>query len=54
MFIVGRAVAGSGAAGMIVGALTIISSSVPRGKRPGTFTVEYSLYLTIATDIVDL
>uniref|UniRef100_A0A0L0N955 Putative HC-toxin efflux carrier TOXA n=1 Tax=Tolypocladium ophioglossoides (strain CBS 100239) TaxID=1163406 RepID=A0A0L0N955_TOLOC len=35
MLIVGRAVAGFGAAGIIIGAITIISSCVPLEKRPG-------------------
>ncbi|KAI0198064.1 major facilitator superfamily domain-containing protein [Astrocystis sublimbata] len=35
MFIVGRAIAGFGGAGIINGALTIISGSSPMGKRPG-------------------
>ncbi|KAK4116025.1 MFS general substrate transporter [Canariomyces notabilis] len=35
MLIVGRAIAGIGAAGIINGALIIISSSVPMEKRPG-------------------
>ncbi|KAI1403324.1 major facilitator superfamily domain-containing protein [Hypoxylon fuscum] len=34
MLIVGRAIAGFGAAGIIVGALTIISSCVPKERRP--------------------
>ncbi|PSS25083.1 hypothetical protein M430DRAFT_96323 [Amorphotheca resinae ATCC 22711] len=34
MFIVGRAVAGFGAAGIIIGALTIISSCVAKERRP--------------------
>jgi MFS family permease len=38
MLIVGRALAGLGAAGIIVGALTIISSCVPKERRPGTLT----------------
>lgn len=36
MLIVGRAVAGLGAAGIINGAITIISSCAPFEKRPGT------------------
>jgi MFS family permease len=35
MFIVGRAVAGFGAAGIIIGAITIISGCAPLDKRPG-------------------
>jgi MFS family permease len=35
MLIVGRAVAGFGAAGIINGAITIISSCAPLEKRPG-------------------
>lgn len=35
MLIVGRAVAGLGSAGIVNGALTIISSSTPKEKRPG-------------------
>lgn len=35
MLIVGRAVAGIGAAGIINGALIIVSSCVPMEKRPG-------------------
>jgi MFS family permease len=34
MLIVGRAVAGFGAAGIIIGAITIISGCVPFEKRP--------------------
>lgn len=36
MFIVGRAVAGMGASGLVNGALTIIAASVPLHKRAGT------------------
>lgn len=39
MLIVGRAVAGIGAAGIINGALIIISSAVPMEKRPGLWTL---------------
>ncbi|KAF7904576.1 hypothetical protein EAF00_001910 [Botryotinia globosa] len=35
MLIVGRAVAGFGAAGIIIGAITIVSSCVPMERRPG-------------------
>lgn len=35
MLIVGRVVAGFGAAGIIIGAITIISSCVPLERRPG-------------------
>lgn len=35
MLIVGRAVAGLGAAGIITGVITIISSCAPLEKRPG-------------------
>lgn len=35
MLIVGRAVAGIGAAALINGAFTMVSSSVPLEKRPG-------------------
>lgn len=38
MLIVGRAVAGFGAAGIINGAITIISSCAPLEKRPGEGT----------------
>lgn len=35
MLIIGRAVAGIGAAGIINGAIIIVSSSAPKEKRPG-------------------
>jgi MFS family permease len=35
VFIVGRAIAGSGASGILNGAMTIISGAVPREKSPG-------------------
>jgi hypothetical protein len=35
MFIIGRAIAGSGGAGVLTGALTIIAASAPLDKRPG-------------------
>ena len=35
MLIVGRAVAGMGASGLINGALTILAASSPLHKRPG-------------------
>ena len=35
MFIIGRAIAGSGGAGVLNGALTIIAASAPLDKRPG-------------------
>lgn len=37
MLIVGRAVAGLGAAGITTGAITIISNCAPLEKRPGTW-----------------
>ncbi|KAI0804931.1 major facilitator superfamily domain-containing protein [Xylaria sp. FL0064] len=39
MLIVGRAIAGFGAAGIIVGALTIISSCVPKERRPALLSI---------------
>ncbi|KAI1281633.1 major facilitator superfamily domain-containing protein [Xylaria sp. FL0933] len=39
MLIVGRAIAGFGAAGIIVGALTIISSCVPKDRRPALLSI---------------
>ena len=35
MLIIGRAIAGLGAAGIINGAITIVSSCTPLEKRPG-------------------
>lgn len=35
MLIIGRAIAGLGAAGIINGAITIVSSCAPLEKRPG-------------------
>jgi MFS family permease len=37
MLIVGRAVAGMGAAGLMNGAMTIVAGSVPLHKRAGEF-----------------
>jgi len=39
MFIVGRAVAGMGGAGIVNGGLTIISACVPLQKRPGIYSI---------------
>jgi MFS family permease len=38
MFILGRAIAGCGAAGVLNGAFTIIAASAPLDKRPGMKT----------------
>jgi len=35
MLIIGRAIAGLGAAGIINGAITVVSSCAPLEKRPG-------------------
>ena len=37
MLIVGRAIAGMGTSGIQNGAMTMIASSVPMEKRPGTY-----------------
>jgi MFS family permease len=39
MFIMGRAIAGCGAAGVLNGAFTIIAASAPLDKRPGMKTL---------------
>lgn len=39
MLIIGRAVAGSGAAGLFSGALIILSHSIPLRQRPGKLTI---------------
>jgi MFS family permease len=39
MLIVGRAVAGLGGAGIINGAITIVSSCTPLEKRPGKWKI---------------
>ena len=39
IFIIGRAVAGMGGAGILYGGLTIISACVPLQKRPGIFSL---------------
>ena len=44
MLIVGRAVAGLGASGLMAGALTILAAAVPIHKRPGMLPC--SLFLT--------
>jgi MFS family permease len=39
MLIVGRAVAGSGASGIMNGAMTIIAAATPVNKRPGRLNI---------------
>ena len=41
MLIIGRAVAGLGASGLINGALTITEAAAPMPKRPGKFFYKY-------------
>ena len=36
MLIIGRSIAGIGAAGLVNGALTVLAAAVPIHKRPGT------------------
>lgn len=43
MLIVGRAVAGLGASGLMAGALTILAAAVPIHKRPGMLPCSLSL-----------
>lgn len=42
MLIVGRAVAGIGASGLINGAITMVSSAVPIERRPGMYLTSRS------------
>lgn len=41
MLIIGRAVAGLGASGIINGGLTIVGAVAPMSKRPGKFFCAY-------------
>ena len=47
MLIVGRAVAGLGAAGIINGAITIVSSCAPLEKRPGESNLLWARTVTV-------
>lgn len=49
MFIVGRAIAGFGAAGVLQGALSIISQVVPLEKRPLYLGIVPSVFVIAVT-----
>lgn len=46
MLIIGRAIAGTGAAGLINGALTILSACVPTQQLPGDSLLPVSLVVS--------
>jgi MFS family permease len=54
MLIVGRAVAGLGAAGIITGAITIISSCAPLEKRPGKWKMALEMSSLKLSTIADI
>jgi MFS family permease len=49
MFIVGRAISGLGAAGILNGGLEIITNSTPLNKRPALFGVVLGRWLHFRT-----
>ena len=54
MLIIGRAVAGLGASGLVNGAITIISSAVPRERRPRKLPLDPLVWTYSVMDLANL